>query len=232
MKKINRILIPTVVGLVGISSLVGCGYTTKKSETKEDTSVEIDYNEDANEILLNYNEEGMDTLLANFTKSEDMEMALKNIGRVPSDFEYKTIDGKTLTIKNGKVSGYEDRNVIIEVAQVECEYCKVLSEEFNKALKDNEDVVLIPIFVNSTKDDIKNYYEELGIEMPETVIIDESKEIVNEFSLTKTPTSIFLDKTGKISYTLIGDKNEPALSEILDTAFGDKPIYTMLNTAE
>lgn len=222
-KKLIGILAMT---MLSVSLLVGCS-----KPVEEEAEKSIDFTKTAEEIILNYSEKGMDVLKSNFPESTDMEIALKNIGRTPTDMSFKTLDGETLTLENGIFKELKDKKVILEIAQAHCPYCKETTPIIHKVLEDEKykDVELVTVFVNSTEEEIKAYYEELNLEVPQYVIINEDKSIVQEFSLAVTPTTVYLNGSGKISYIKNGSMDETTFKDILKTSFEDEPIYNMLN---
>lgn len=222
-KKLIGILAMT---MLSVSLLVGCS-----KPVEEEAEKSIDFTKTAEEIILNYSEKGMDVLKSNFPESTDMEIALKNIGRTPTDMSFKTLDGETLTLENGIFKELKDKKVILEIAQAHCPYCKETTPIIHKVLEDEKykDVELVTVFVNSTEEEIKAYYEELNLEVPQYVIINEDKSVVQEFSLAVTPTTVYLNGSGKISYIKNGSMDETTFKDILKTSFEDEPIYNMLN---
>lgn len=222
-KKLMGIL---AVVMLSISLFAGCS-----KPVEEESEKSIDFTKTAEEIILNYSDKGMDVLKSNFPESTDMEIALKNIGRIPTDMSFKTLNGETLTLENGIFKELKDKKVILEIAQAHCPYCKETTPIIHEILEDEkyEDVELVTVFVNSTEEEINTYYEELNLEKPQYVIINEDKSVVKEFSLSVTPTTVYLDGSGKISYIKIGSMDETTFKDILKTSFEDEPIYNMLN---
>lgn len=215
------------VGMLSVSMLVGCS----DKPTVEENEVSVDFAKTPEEIILNYSDKGMDLLKANFPETMDMEIGLKNIGRTPTDMKFKTLDGENLTLEKGVFKELSDKKVIINIAQAHCSYCKETTPIIHKVLEDEkyDDVELVTIFVNSTEEAIDAYYKELNVEKPKYVAINEDKSVVEEFSLAVTPTTIYLDGSGKISYVKSGSMDENSFTSILKTAFEDEPIYNMLN---
>lgn len=212
--------------MLSVSLLAGCS-----KPVEEEAEKSIDFTKTAEEIILNYSEKGMDILKSNFPESTDMEIALKNIGRTPTDMSFKTLDGETLTLENGVFKELKDKKVILEIVQAHCPYCKETTPIIHKVLENEEykDVELVTVFVNSTEEEVNAYYEELNLEKPQYVIINEDKSVVNEFSLAVTPTTVYLDGSGKISYIKNGSMDETTFQDTLKISFEDEPIYNMLN---
>lgn len=227
MKK-NKIITLGLLSIMALSSLVGCSNNNVQPIENEVTTTEIDFSKSEKEILLQYNDKGLDILKAFFTNTESMKTALTNIGRVPNTLEFKSLNGSNLKLENGKISNLEGKNIVFEVVQANCSFCKETSPILEGAFEESDDTVVIPIFVKSTEDEIIAYYEEIGIEAPKYIINDTSLDIVNEFGLTVTPTTIFIDKSGKVSFIKEGEYEKEELYDIINVAYGDTPLYTML----
>ena len=210
------------LSLLSLSVLTGCG------KVEQEITHSIDYNAIPEELILNYNEEGMNILKANYPDKMDMELALRNIGRVPSNMDFKNLNGKDLTLKNGKFSQLNGKKTIIEIVQAHCSYCKDNSVKLHNVLEDSkyDDINLVTIFLNSEEDNILKFYDEIGIEMHDNVIRDENNSVIEEFKLSITPSMIYLDENGKISYVKTGNANEENIKDDIATAFEKEAIYT------
>lgn len=219
----NKLLGIMAITTLSLSMLVGCS-TPKVEDTDKEAVEEITDNKEltAEDILLTYNEEGMTYLRANYPDNDLMTLALKNIGNEISDIKLKSIDGKEVNLNQ-----FKGKKVIFEIVQDSCSYCKENEPFVEKVLKDYDDVVLVAVFENSSVDGIKDYYKELGIELPNNVWLDENKDLVTEFSLANTPTMVFVDESGKVS--LIKEKvyDETTLKDDIEFAFGENKIYEM-----
>lgn len=224
---INKKLL-SVLGLatISIGMLVGCtnDKDNQVDNTQEETQQEsVDLKNDTiGNILLNYNEDGMKILKANYPEQEKMELALRNIGHQLSDLKLKDINGKDV-----KLNQFNGKKVMIEILQDSCEYCMTNTPIVHKYLEDKDDIVLVSIFLNSTVDGIKEYYEGLNIKLPENVWLDENKDIVDEFNLTQTPTAIFVDESGKISLVREDVYDNVRLNDDFKLAFESDKIYDM-----
>lgn len=222
---INKKLLSVLgIATISIGMLVGCTNDKEVDNSQEETQQEsIDFKNDAvGDILLKYNEDGMKILKANYPEQEKMELALRNIGNKLSDLKLKDINGKEV-----KLNQFNGKKVIIEIQQDTCEYCMENTPIVHKYLEDKEDIVLVSIFLNSTEDGIKQYYEDLNLEVPENVWLDEDKALVDEFNLTQTPTTIFVDESGKISLVREDVYDTVRLNDDTKLAFDSDKIYDM-----
>lgn len=215
----KKILALISVLALSISLMVGCTNKPVEDNNKPNEVVETQ----AEDLLLEYNEEGMKLLKANYTTTDEMKVALKNIGQDISNMKFKTYSGSEISLKD-----YKGKNVILEVSQASCGSCKESAPLVREAIEGTDiDVEVIPLFLNSNKEEIDGFYNELGLEKEETIIIDEEKISVDKFALTKTPTFIFVDTEGKISLIkeVFIDANQFASD--MESAFGETKIYEL-----
>lgn len=216
MKRKGLIIAPIVLAL-GITGFFGYRYyqhNEKGVESVEKGEVNLFSN------LENYDETGLQILKNNFTTTDDMEFALKNIGTDVLDLKFLDVNDKTFKLKNMK-----GKKFIIEIAQTGCETCKLADPIVREVMKDYEDIEIIPMFLNSTKESIPAYYDELKLDKPNTILIDEEKVSKDIFSLSLTPTYLFVDETGTISMVREGFVDDKFFIEDLKTAYADKKIY-------
>lgn len=175
------------------------------------------------DILLQYNEEGMVLLRAIYPNKEDMTLGLKNIGNEISNLTLKDINNKTVELKL-----FKGKKIIYEIVQDSCNSCLENTPIITNALKqDNNDIMVVPIFLNSSVDGIKKYYSKLNLDLPEHILLDENKDIAKEFNLTKTPSTIFVDENNRVSLIKeeVYDKN--TIADDLKLAFENNKIYNM-----
>lgn len=216
-----------LLGVIGVATLstailVGCGSKPVDKEPEDNATEEITKESTIEDILLTYNEDGMKLLKATYPEKEKMELGLKNIGNEISDISLKNLNGKEVNLNQ-----FKGKKVVFEIAQDSCEYCMENAPITHKALSERDDVALVPIFLNSTVEGIEKFYSDLGLEVPENVLIDENHTTVKEFNLAKTPTLIFVDESGKISLAKQEVYDEVTFGDDLKLAFGEEKIYDM-----
>lgn len=216
-----------LLGIIAVATLattilVGCSSKPVENEPEENKTEEVTKESTIEDILLTYNEDGMQLLKANYPEQEKMELGLKNIGNEISDISLKDLSGKEVNL-----SQFKGKRVVFEISQDSCEYCMKNTPITHKALAEKDDVILVPIFVNSTVEGIEKFYSDLGLEVPENVLIDENYATVEEFNLSKTPTIIFVDESGKISLAKQEVYDEVTLGDDLKLAFESEKIYDM-----
>lgn len=218
--KKKQVLIGLLIIIIIISIPIGYKLLNERQET---TTKDVEPKSSLS-ILEEYSDEGVNVLKNNYTTTEEMDFALKNIGKNIYDLKLKDYEGKTF-----KFSKMKGKKFIIEVSQSGCSSCKIAEPIVNNILKDREDVELIPLFLNSTKESIDEYYNELNIEKPKNLLIDEEKITKEMFGLTLTPTYLFVDEIGNISLVREGFIDMEFFTDDLGTAYKETKIYEYKN---
>ena len=216
-----------LLGIIGVATLstamlVGCSSKPVDKETEDNATEEITKESTIEDILLTYNEDGMKLLKATYPEKEKMELGLKNIGNELSDISLKNLSGKEVNLNQ-----FKGKRVVFEISQDSCQYCMENTPITHKALAERDDIVLVPIFLNSTIEGIEKFYSDLGLEVPENILIDENHTTVKEFNLAKTPTLIFVDESGKISLAKQEVYDETTFGDDIKLAFESEKIYDM-----
>ncbi|HBF2930765.1 thioredoxin fold domain-containing protein [Clostridioides difficile] len=216
--------IKRIIGLILFLStiiLAGCSNVTNDNDTikhKSEVKQTIKSSEDK---LLEYTEEGMNILKANYPTFEKMDLALKNIGNSVSNLTLNNTDGEPF--KFNKLNG---KKVILSVNKTDCSFCKKTSMLIDKVIKDT-DIIYIPLFIKSTNDEINDYYENLNLNKPNTILVDENLSFIKEASIKNVPTLFFIDENNRISLIKEFDYDKITLTDDLKLAFESPKIYKM-----
>lgn len=234
--------ISIVLSMLVLFSLAGCnkGVTTVDNQST-DTNYALphentppDKKQDKVQIngaqLSDYTDEGMRLFESDFKTKSELILALKNIGNNIGDYAVTTQKGETINLAslNGK-------NILIDVVNATCSDCLSTAPIIADVLsKTDKDITLIPIFINSKDENIDNFYKSLSIDKPVNVVSDTKNESKKKFSLTKTPTLIYIDKTGMISYIMEEKVDKQSFTDSLVSAFDDstKKLYEYKETIE
>lgn len=202
---------------------------TKKEVTYKERKVSVDYTKPAEEILLSYSEKGMNELKRNFPDKLAMDFALTSIGKTAPEFEYKNIKGETV-----KLSDLKGKKVVLDFMRDDCPVCKESSPTVAKVKDSYKDVVFLPIFPKDSKEDVEKFFKDLNLEVNENSIAGkdngENLSIVKNYNLKLVPSFVFIDETGRISYTWIGSTDEKTFKDTMDTAFGKHKLYDLVKT--
>lgn len=196
----------------------------------EEKPVTIDYSKEPEEILAQYTEQGMNLFKVNFPDTLSMNYALKNIGKEAVEISGKTVDGKDFSL-----SALKGKNVILTFAKTACSVCKEMSPILAELAKKNPDVTFVTLFPVDNNKDIDGYYKSLKLKRPDLVLSLENNKglkslAINQYMVSQVPTFVFVDESGRISYTYIGSKDAIMFQDMIDTAFGDEKLYDYVRT--
>lgn len=224
MKKSGLLTAVMVLG-IGASLLAGCSSqpTTKIVEK----AVEVNYDSSPEQILTSYTPEGMEQFKVNYPTQVFREYALKEIGKEASEFELKNLKGDTV-----KLSDFKGKKIVLDFEKTTSDISKKSTPALDKVSKEDKDTVYLTIFPMDTKADIEKYYTDLKLDVNQTAIAGKDNgdkmNLIKSYSLTSVPTLIFVDESGKISYTSIGNFDENMFKGYTNVAFAPTKLYEMV----
>lgn len=150
-----------------------------------------------------------DTALASCPKTNLLDVMTSKclIGVNAPDFTGKTVDGKTI-----RLSDLKGKVVVLNFWFIACAPCHAEAPALKKiAAQFGKDVTFISI-ARETEDDLKKYVA--GNSFFDTNIADKSSEINKGiYHVFGFPTTIVIDKQGKIKYYTLGGSTSEAGSE-------------------
>lgn len=226
--KRNKIIVAIMALSISASLMSGCVNTKEKTPITKviERAVSIDYSGSPEQILSSYSEEGLREFKVRFPEKDRMDYALKQIGKKAPDFEFTNIKGDVINL-----SSLKGKKVVLDIIKTTCPVCEKTTPTLQKYAKENNDVVVIPVFPKDNKEDITEYYKKLKLEVDTTAVagLDNSQiSLIKDYELKRVPTIIFIDETGKISYAVEGDFDEVVLKDYHSTAFGEKKLYELV----
>jgi methylamine dehydrogenase accessory protein MauD len=114
-----------------------------------------------------------------------------------------------------KLADYKGKKTLLVFSQESCGYCQKFYPVLNEFVAQKEDVNVVIMQIGSTPEQNKKYKAQQGIKS--TLLAATQNELMN-YKVQVTPTSVLLDKEGKV----IGSKTISQLEELLN--FVDQPI--------
>ncbi|MFI3211366.1 MAG: hypothetical protein R3Y64_10015 [Peptostreptococcaceae bacterium] len=186
------------------------------------------------EVISEYNTMYAELELREYFETDDeLEFALNSIGKRISNIELAFTSQGTSALtsiyedKSSLISDYIGKQIILEINQDSCSYCISSAPIVHDAIKDT-DVLILPIFVNSTTEGVMDFYDMIGVDIDEVdnIFLDEKKDFVSSLEITSTPAYLYIDESGRISFVKTGDYN--SISEVLfdiNKAFNSEKIY-------
>lgn len=128
------------------------------------------------------------------------------------DFELKDSDEKVI-----KLSDYKGKTVVLNFWATWCGPCISEMPEINKVaneLKKGDDAVLLAVNIGEDKATVVKYLKDNGFDM--SVLLDSDMQVAGKYDITAIPTTIVVDKNGKIADTIIGSTSYDAIMEIVN----------------
>ena len=142
----------------------------------------------------------------------------KNASQAPV-FEGKTLQGKEI-----KLADYLGKVVLIDFWASWCPPCQEEMPELIKFYKShsNPDFELIAVNIDNSEENMEHFIDKLFPKPGFPIIIDNKQQIPSLFDIASMPTTIFIDKKGKIRYwhdgfqkSIVNDFNQE-LSRLLN----------------
>lgn len=230
------------LSITALSAVLLAGCTAKTSIVKpvsEDGILYTAFNESAQELY--------EDLENNDDALEEMPSAFSKIGTSLPDIELTTYNGDTINLKD-----YNGKKVVLELVGYWCTYCQKESAKYlNDLVKDNDDVVFIQAFLEGakedviededgnkvTKDTIKTFYEDAGIDMNDDIIVTQENDDIYKYAfdtigITYYPAFLMFDENGKLAYYHEQFITGTELQTIFDKVYGDKKFVFYDNFAD
>ena len=143
-----------------------------------------------------------------FEDVDGADLVLQNDIEAP-EFNVKTLDGKEI-----KLSDYKGKEVMLSFFDPSCSACEVEVEELNEFSKKNDDVEVLLVSIidqDEGKEVVRDYINELGIELP--VLLDEDYSLIEDYKVSATPTTVLIDEEGIVKATSIGVSDKDNFEE-------------------
>ena len=128
----------------------------------------------------------------------------EKVGSTAPNFE-----GKTLKSKELKLSDYSGKVVLLDFWASWCPPCREEMPQlikFYRAHKDSN-FQLIAINIDDKKDNVTHFLDKLFPEPSFPIVLDNNQKIPPLFNIQAMPTTIFIDKKGKIRFWHNGFKD-------------------------
>jgi len=120
----------------------------------------------------------------------------------PVDFSVSNLEGETVTL-----SEYRGKVVVLDFWATWCRPCLTEIPTFNRINRnysDNSDFAILTIASESgDAEDLAEFIENKGIEYP---VLIGNRKVLRDFGVPGFPTTLIIDKEGKIAARLIGSR--------------------------
>lgn len=136
-------------------------------------------------------------------KDPDAAQVLKT-GEVAPDFELADENGNLV-----KLSDFRGKKVLLDFSMINCGWCKIALEEFNKPdyqFADN----IVPLYVNPVdpKEKMDKYRSKVAIPFP---VLVNAEEVGKIYGVSGYPTFYLIDENGKVEDIVVGFFDEEIL---------------------
>lgn len=124
-----------------------------------------------------------------------------------------------------KLSDYYGKPVVMNFWATWCGYCKKEMPDFQEVYEEYKDKVEF-LFINSTdgsretREKAETYLQEQGYTIP--AFYDEDLDVVYTYSVNSLPTTMLLDKQGRVAAYAPGLVEKEALASALDALLGEE----------
>jgi peroxiredoxin len=105
--------------------------------------------------------------------------------------------------------------ILINFWAVWCGYCRVEMPDLQAAFEEyaDQDLVILGIDVQETKEVVEPYIDQLGITFP--ILLDKQGKTTASYKIRGLPTSIFVDREGIIQHVHLGPLTQKNIQDYL-----------------
>lgn len=135
------------------------------------------------------------------TSSEGYEIGLE-IGNMAPDFQLQNLKGEDVAL-----SDFRGSRVIVNFWATWCPPCRAEMPDMEK-LHQNKDIVILAVNLTVSEnsvDEVRKFVDKFELTFP--VLLDEQKEVAEDYSIQPIPTSFMIDSNGIIQYKAFGAMN-------------------------
>ncbi len=189
--------------------LSACGgiWSDDTSSSPDSDSVELDQS-----LPLDQLPDGLGRGYAQVVQTPETSSAFPKAGEIAPDFRFALDDGRYLTL-----SDLRGRPILINFWATWCGPCRLEMPDIVDAYNADNDLVVLAVNVQEDLDKVVPFAEEFAMTMP--IVLDSQGELRKQYALRGMPTSIFVDRDGKVSTVwsglLTGAQFDEKLAEIL-----------------
>lgn len=171
MKKIFGVLLIAVL-IFGVS---GCKASDQSTGQEETATIET---------------EGSTSESTDSVSSSGEENVFE-VGKPAPVFSLEGLNGETISLED-----YQGKYVMINFWATWCGFCEEEMPDLQTFANSNEDLVVIAVNVGEKKDLVEKYVSENNLEL--NIALDPDSEIAKTYYISSFPTSIFIDRSGKL----------------------------------
>lgn len=170
----------------------------------------------------NNNEKPVENIKPNKPNDEDNEEKDNNdivdnikdeyilqIGRKMPNFTLENLQGKEVSL-----SDYEGKIVLVNFWATWCKFCDAEMPDLQRLSEENEDLVVLGVNVGENHGKVEKYINKGGYNFE--VLLDEDKEIAQDYLVSGLPASYFADEKGVFLGRVPGMLTYEQMNQILN----------------
>jgi peroxiredoxin len=122
-----------------------------------------------------------------------------SIDQVVPDFNLPDINGQ-----NTALSSYLGKVVVVNFWMSTCQPCRDEMPYFQELYENwkSRGIVLLLIDIGESSDTVRGFLRSMGLTLP--VLLDSQGEVAGKYGIRFTPTTLFVDKEGKLKSEVVG----------------------------
>lgn len=132
-------------------------------------------------------------------------------GEQAPDFTLETLGGEEVSL-----SDYEGTPVIINFWATWCPPCRAEMPDMEEMYQSTDDLEILAVNLTeteSTRNAVSQFVGELGLSFP--ILLDQNSDVMGQYEVGPVPTSIFVDREGKVQSVILGAMNKDLMEQRL-----------------
>lgn len=189
--------------------------TSKTEETAQNTQDNQSEKQSSDEQPVKV----LDIDLEEIYKNKEMrEYAEKFMNTKAPDFTLTNMNGEEVSL-----SDFKGQNVILEFVWTDCSYCQSVQPTVAEFKAKNNDVQVLQVFPYDDAEKIKSFLEQTNTtdKVNKDFILTNEKRntVTKDYEILLTPTFMFIDKNGFITYVHLGALSNEVLESLTKLSF-------------
>lgn len=138
------------------------------------------------------------------------DVKLLKVGDDAPNFSLVDLNGNT-----HKLSDYKGQGVLLNFWGTWCKPCKKEMPAINEHYKQfkGERVQVLGINIGESNFEVSSYTDKLGVKFP--ILLDQTKSVMRAYNVDPLPTTVLVNKEGKIEKIIIGEMTEKEIQKYL-----------------
>jgi len=135
-------------------------------------------------------------------------------GAPAPDFTLRTPDGKLVSLVD-----FRGKPVVINFWATWCPPCRSEMPDMQQLSDERAgDLVILAVNMQEAPDPVRGFVEKYGLKF--AIVLDTSGQVSQAYRVASLPTSVFVDREGKVSSSYTGALNRSAMAKRVDRSLG------------